>query len=282
MADRPNSVLTDTQGANVPSVSPDLSLDQILARLARHERVEGLLHIGSLARGALAPASDYDLVIVLRDAVRPWYVGVTQVEGRLTDLILVSASEIDRLLALDAPIAAGHELAPIVRWARDGLVVYDRSGRLRRVQRKLGQGEWVEPIDGEAAYGSWFALNYNLVQARRLLAVDDPLYRTTVLIRMALYGHMDLWLGYFGIRQLSFEGDKAAVRYLRAHDEAFLDAYLAFIAETDAERKYALYVRAAALVAAPLGGLWPPGHTVMNVKEAAGTWQALLGETDQG
>lgn len=265
-----------------PSPSGGWTLEETLARLIEHERVEGLLTIGSLAREALAAGSDYDLVIVLRDAAPPWYVGLTQIAGRLTDLIFVPAVEIDRLLALDAPIPAGHELAPVMRWVETGRIVHDRSGRLDQAQRRVREQRWVEPIDDQAAHAAWFAINYNLAQARRMLAVDDPLYRTTASIRMALYGHMDLWFGYWNVRQIPFRGDKEAVRDLQARDPAFLDAYRRFLDETAPDKKLALYERAAALAAAPLGGLWPAGHTAMNVDGALQAWQDLLGEKNVG
>ncbi len=252
------------------------SLDAVVARLSAHEAVTGLLQIGSLAEGALTAASDYDLVIVLREAPQPWYVGVTQIGGRFADLIFVAAAEAARVGALTEPIGSDHQLAPVARWLNHGRIIFDRSGQLQQAQQHLRRGNWLRPTDDAAAYGAWFAINYNLAQARRMVRAADSLYRTTVQIRMAVYGSADLWFGYFTMRQLPFEGDKTAVSYLLRHDRTFLQLYRQFIAETDVDQKLVRYAEAAAQATAPLGGLWPADATVMNVPETLEAWQRLL------
>lgn len=167
-----------------------------------------------------------------------------------------------------------------LNWLKNGLIVFDRSGQARRAQHKVRQGAWLEPVADEAAYGAWFAINYNLAVAQRLVSAADPLYQTTARIRMAVYGHTDIWFGYFTIRRLAWEGDKAAARYLQQHDPAFLEAYQQFISTSSLEQKLLSYEQAARLATAPFGGLWPPGVTVMNVAETLQSWPALLGEHD--
>lgn len=199
------------------------SLPEVTDRLANHELVTGLLQIGSLASRALTSASDYDLVIVLQDTPRLWYVGVTQIDRRFTDLIFVTASTVERICALETPTQFDDELAPIIRWITSGHILFDHTGQLRQAQKKMQQREWVQPIDDQEAYGAWFAINFNLAHAQRMIRAQDPLYRTTVQIRMAVYGHMDLWFGYFKIRKVVGKGDKAAVSYLLQQDKAFLE-----------------------------------------------------------
>ncbi len=252
------------------------SLDELTIQLNGHDSVVGVLQIGSLADSALTPASDYDLVIVVRELPQPWYVGVTQVDHRFTDLIFVAASEVARVAVLAEPIGPDDALAPIARWIEHGTIVFDRDGQLDRAQQHLRQADWVRTPDDQAPYGAWFAINYNLAQARRMFAAESSLYQTTLEIRMAVYGPADLWFGYFSLRGISFEGDKAAVKYLLEHDPEFLDGYRQFIAESDPERKLVLYKRVAAHTTAPLGGLWPPDVTVMNVLETLDIWQRLL------
>lgn len=256
--------------------SAQLSLGEVIARLARHDRVEGALLIGSSATGALTAASDYDLVVVLRQGDPLWHVGVTTIDGRFTDLIFVAAAALDRLAGLRPPLRADHELAPILRWLQTGQIVADQTGRLHRVQQALSQTVWLQPPGDEAAYGAWFAVNYNLAQARRMAASADPLYQTALDIRIAVYGAQDLWFSYFTIRRLPWQGDKEAVRYLTEHDPDCLHCYEQFLWETGRGRKLELYAAAAALVTAPLGGLWPDGATVMNLKQAPIQWQELI------
>jgi len=258
------------------------SLDAVLARLKQHEQVVGLLQIGSLANGRLTPASDYDLVIVLRDAPQSWYVGVTQIDRRFTDLVFVAASAIESVQALTTPVAPNAELAPIIRWLANGIVVFDRTGEVQRAQQKARHGTWIQPVDDQAAYGAWFAINYNLAVAQRMAHDADPLYQTTARIRMAVYGHTDVWFGYFAIRRMAWDGDKAAVRYLQQNDPLFLEVYEQFVAAATPEQKLLCYEQAARIAAAPLGGLWPANVTVMNVPEALQVWQGLVSEVEHG
>jgi hypothetical protein len=253
------------------------TLGATLARLRQNEQVVGLLQIGSLARGGLTPASDYDLVIVLRDAPQAWYVGVTYIDGRFTDLVFVAASALESVQAHTTPVGSNHELVPIVRWLANGIIVFDRAGQVQRAQQKA-QRTYVQPVDDQAVYGAWFAINYNLAVAQRMALDTDPLYQTTARIRMAVYGHTDVWFGYFAIRRVVWDGDKAAVRYLQQNDPLFLEVYEHFISAATLEQKLLYYERAARLAAVPLGGVWPRYVTVMNVAQTLQAWQELVGE----
>ena len=269
----------------------NIPLNDLLARLANCDQVEGLLQIGSLAQQSFNPASDYDLVIVLRPGraelgaaepaevwSEPWFVGVTEVDGRFTDLLFVTTDALEQVLALTQAVEPDAPLAPIIRWLQQGQLCYDRAGRLRQAQEKVRLGEWIEPINQDSAYGAWFSINYNLAQTRRMLQSPDEIYRQTVEIRMAVYGHMDIWFGYFTMRKLAWDGDKWAVRYLNEHDPAFLTSYRQFVRENDRERKFAHYEQAAAMATLPLGGLWSRPATVSNLQSANQLWATLIAE----
>jgi len=252
-------------------------LHNAINRLSRHNRVLGALLIGSLPAGALTPASDYDLVVVV-DGLEPlWYIGVTEIGGRFADLIFVAGQALAQITALDAPVAHDHALAPVLRWLCDGAVVLDRCG-LRAAQAWVRARSLLAPPDGDNAYSAWFGLNYNLAVLRRLLSSDDPRYLAVTDVRMAVYGHADLWFGYFAIRGQPWPGDKAAMRALEAQDPRYLALFRQFIAENRRAEKARRYVELAALAAAPLGGLWPPGWTGENLAHPPLRVAELLGE----
>jgi hypothetical protein len=143
---------------------------------------------------------------------------------------------------------------------------------------KIMAGTWIESVSNDEAYQTWFQINYNLAQTRRMLQSSQAAYQQVGAIRMAVYGHMDLWFGYFSLRKLAWDGDKAAVTYLRQHDPQFLSAYQAFIQSTaDPKVKFGAYEKAASLAAVPFGGLWARDITVMNVESSQGLWHRLLG-----
>ena len=70
-------------------------MEEVISNLRHSDHVVGLLQIGSLSNDSLTPASDYDLIIILRKTKKPWFVGVTYISDRFTDLIFVAKSEID-------------------------------------------------------------------------------------------------------------------------------------------------------------------------------------------
>lgn len=260
------------------STAGHLSLQAVVARLAQAKQVAAVLSIGSLAEERLTAASDYDLVIVLHDLAGPWTVGVTSIDQRFTDLLFVATAALERILALTTSVAQDHELAPVIRWLRQGQLFFDHTGQAQRAQTKVQQADWLEPVNDQAVYSAWFSINYNLAQAQRMFQSTDPLYRQTVAIRLAVYGQSDIWFGYFSIRKLAWSGDKPAVKYLLTHDPTFLAVYQQFIEETDLAQKLALYAEVAALATAPAGGLWPAAATVMNEEHQQNFWQKLLGE----
>ena len=267
------------------SPSSDMTLEQITARLSQNEVVTGLLLIGSAARGELTPTSDVDLVVVLSEMPVPLHVGVTYIDGTLTDLIFLRAAQIGKALALQEHVPNDAWLARIVRWLQEGTVLFDREGQLAQAQEKARfQDLLVRSQD--AGYGAWFAINYNLAQTKRLLASDDPVYLATADLRMALYAPGDLVFGYFELRALRWEGDKAAIRHLMAHDPGYLELLTRFLHEQNREGKGKLYEQLAALTVAPFGALWKPGDTAITfdgepitpemVEAGLGFWQGLL------
>jgi hypothetical protein len=92
--------------------------------------------------------------------------------------------------------------------------------------------------------------------------------------------------GYFQLRGLRWEGDKAAVRHLMAHDPAYMDLLTRFLGAQDREHKCALYQQLAVRTVAPVGSLWKEGETAITferepvtlqmVDAALGLWENLL------
>jgi predicted nucleotidyltransferase len=265
------------------STTNDWNLEKTIVQISKCESVMGIMQIGSLCRKQVSTQSDYDLVIIFDEAVKSWYVGVTFIKNRLTDLIFVRSSEIERVHALDTPVAQNDELAPIIRWVRDGEILYARSKSLQHTQEKTRTQALIEPIDDEAAYSAWFRINYNLAQLRRMLTSNDSVYKQAVNIRIAVYGYSDIWFGYFAIRRIEFLGDKAAIRYLCEHDPEFLSSYQQFInGKSSVDEKFAAYERVASMATAPMGTLWPEISTVMNLENTLEIWQRLLGSDQSG
>lgn len=268
------------------AITATLSFDELIQRLSRHPAVDGLVVIGSAYRAALNPTSDYDLVVVLSHMLVPLHVGLTYIDHRLTDLLFVSTTHIDTINTTTAPLDGEVWVGRMARWLLAGQIVFDRTGHLQQAQEKVQQGTWVKPLEPIDAYGAWFGVNYNLTHTRRLLASEDPVYLLAADLRMVLYGVSDVVFSYFRVRQLRWEGDKAAIRYLQTHDPVYFALLQQFLQEPERQRKFRVYEQIAAHTLAPLGGLWneeitalwfdPPPVAETMVEQGIQFWEQLL------
>jgi hypothetical protein len=251
-------------------VSPTtlLSFDEVLRRLRERDVVDGLVVIGSLATDRLNAVSDYDLYVVLSAMPVPFHVGLTWVDGRLTDLVFEEAAAIDRFLARGDGVPENAAEERLVRYATTGRIVLDRHGRLEHVQRGDGRATPPMPWTNEEVYSAWFGANYNLQQTKRMLLSDDHVYGRAVDMRL-LYSTADLIVAYFQLRALPWRGEKEAIRYLATQDPEFLSAFEAYADATDRAGRVRAYERLADIALAPWGGIWPQGATAFAFERVA-------------
>lgn len=277
----------------IRSHSNDLTLAEVIARLGQHAAVEGVLLIGSTGQETLTPASDYDLIVILSSMPAPLHVGLTYIDGRLTDVLFMTAAAIERILSSEGLQDDADGLdGKFIRWLQRGQIAFDRAGRVQQAQTKVRTGQWLRLAGDAELYAGWFSINYNVRQTRRMMASTDPVYQMAVDYRL-LYSLAELWGYYFRARRLPWEGEKGAVRYLAAHDPAYLELFRRCLAEPDRTRKMALYEQLADLTLAPVGGLWPEGDTAFQFDLSAGGqldasmisatlafWEELIGSAD--
>ena len=274
-----------------PARTVEMALDEVIRRLSRHPAVDGILVMGSTAGDAMRPESDYDLLVVLAGTDAPLFLIVTTIDHRLGEIYFTPATEIDAILASGdlATLARDHLRlgGTLLAWLHHGQIVFDRSQRLRRAQERLASGSWHTPAGVAGHYAAWFSINYNLRQTRRMLAADDPVYHTAVDLRL-LYTLFDLWTAYFRVRDLAPQGEKKEIRYLAAHDPAYLELFRRGLAEPDRWRKFELYVQLARQTLAPVSDLWPEDATAVQLRaeveptppavaNALRFWNELLG-----
>ena len=271
-----------------PATTIDISLDAVVERLAKHPDVEGLVLLGSARTSHFKAMSDYDLLIVVSELPLPMRVGLTHINARLADLLFATIEEIETILASDAPFNGDEWIGRIVRWCQSGTILFDRSGRLSRVKQKVMAGNWIRPSNALSTYQTWFGINYNYAQTRRMSQSQEPEYRLAVQIRL-LYSLADILSGYFQLRQLLWHGEKGAIRYLATHDPEFLALFTECLHESNYERKLEQYERLVVITTTPLGGLWQEEVTAFQLDGNISTaqdgaqlalkwWQSLLDE----
>lgn len=233
-----------------------LPLDDAVAYLAKHPILEGIVAFGSTGAPGQPPWADNDLFLIVNDWPPAVRVGLTLIDGRLTDLLFAQPAAIDRLQASAPPIEATSWDGRLARALSAGRVLLDRAGQLGAAQRHVqGLAPPVVVPSASEAYRYWFRINYNRLQTRRMLESEDPDYMLAVDARL-LYMLSETFTGYFSVRGLIWDGEKSAIRYLRVHDSHFLEQFNACIAASHRQGRFQLYEDLARNALAPIGHLW--------------------------
>ena len=279
--------------ATIPAETNAMTLEAVLARLAAHDAVNGILLMGSTGTGNLAPTSDYDLLLVLAELPVPMRMVTTWVDGRLTEVYCTTVRAVERIIAEPDGWSEVSEDGVIVNWLRAGRVAYDRAGRLRRAQ-EVARDAPPPALPGERElYAAWLKAGYNVLQTRRKLMSDDPAYQLAVDYRLLVYGLGELWPTYFFARGLPWRGEVEASRYFADHDSDYLARFWACAAEPDRGQRLKLYEELVGLTFAPVGEPWAAGTTAVGVgpgfgdvapeppgavEDALAFWQTLITE----
>jgi hypothetical protein len=258
----------------------DLSLDEVLNRLASHAAVDAILVMGSAgAEGeGVGPASDYDLLVVLRELSLPLRLVLTRVDHRLTEVYFTSAATLEQLVAGDRLQDGAEELRlAMTTWIQTGRIAFDRVGHLAQARTLLaGRASFLPATDAQL-YDRWVHTNYNVRQTQRMVRAEEAVYQTAVDLRL-LYGLDDLKVDYFAMRRLPYRGEKEAVRYWMERDPAYLQLFQATLAERDRAQKVALYSQLAAMTLVPVGGLIPENATSVTLEPDRHDTSGAIGE----
>ncbi len=275
------------------SQSNNLTLNEVIARLALHDAVDGILLMGSTGKSALSPASDYDLVVVLSSLPEPIALLHTVIDQRLAEVYFFSNNTLDQIA--DEPNSAQGGALPstgdrvaFYTWLQTGQIAFDRNGRLARVQQHLRTSEWFKPAGDAQRYAIWFGHNYNLQHTKWIARSDDPLYQREVDIRL-MFTVFFLFCDYFHIRGLPWQGSKAAMRWLEQHDPAYLTLFHAFLDATNRIDKLATYEQLVPLTLAPIGQVLTDKQSMVNfapdtafepgmIERGLAFWEHLLEE----
>ncbi len=257
-----------------------MSLDDVLGRLRRQDRIDGLMVVGSAARDELGPASDYDLVLVFDELAVQADIGSTVIDGRDTDLRFLTVEELDEFVGSDGPIDPYSGNGRAFLRMGDGKIELDRHGLLEKAKEKVGSGVELKLFDDHQKYSRWWMVNYFLRIAKRLNRSDDPVYAGAV--DLQLMGMLDyLMLDYFNFRDILWKGEKDAVRYWAEHDPEYLDLFTRCSHEPDRNEKLRRYEELAKLTGRPMGDVWAEGATSLHVRQQEGATPDIASSVEE-
>lgn len=252
---------------DLASPASSSTLHAVVGRLRSHPHVHGAALGGSGRDSRTTAESDIDLLIVVSERWSNLRVGVTWIEGRMGDLLFATTREVEAISGAEPAPGADAWVSRVAAFLTSARVFVDRSGVLARAQ--LAARQWPATTFGPNrgdAYRAWHKINYDRQHNRRMQKSDDPDYETALDVRL-LYGLDDVITGYFAIRRLRWEGEKAAVRFLRERDPAFLALFRQCIAEQDQAAKFALYDQLCQKATAPVGGVWRDEPTCAHLRD---------------
>ncbi len=271
------------------SISHTLTFEEVIGRLRESSKVDGLLTFGSRSTKLVSAISDYDLLVLVNEIPIGIFQMITHIDNKMADLVLYRTDDIQAQLDEPKPVSATSQHGYFLQKVKAGKILYDSTGTLMNAKSYLenctSRAEWLLPVTGQAEYASWFWPNVNLYHLRRMANSDDPIYETAV--DMSLMGGIgNICRDYFQIRNLLWQGGKAAIRTLEQHDPGFLGLFRECIAEHNRERKLILYTQLVEHAIAPIGPLFAPGMTAVcledrslhpvKVKEALLFWEECL------
>lgn len=239
------------------SQTEEMTLDEVLARLAQNEAVEGVLLIGSTRELDLRPHSDYDLLVVLREMPLPPGILLTVIDDRLADILFVRSSFVDKILSPDFEEASDEQEGFLLEHLKNGSIAYDRDGRIRKVQHKLIGRQWfVKPNNRRVYTEAVRGIHYNYQHNRRYFDSSEPIYQTALEVRL-LYSLMQVILSYFIVRRLPWQGEVKAIQYWRENDPDFLTLFETYQGAPNLKDRFKAYTKMAERTLEPVGGLWP-------------------------
>jgi len=245
------------------SRSNHLALDDVLARLADSPQVDGLALFGSRAVGiSVAEASDYDLLILVDELPITIFQMLTHIDGHLTDVVFVLTDMVDRLLT-EAPVVfdRSNEGRFLLKMAT-AQIVYDASGRLSRAQAYARHNPPAVTATFPAIYSTWFWQCLGLFHMQRLARSSDPIRLTTVDLMLS-NGINEACRNYCLLRGIPWQGEKTALRFLQAHDPAYLALLRSCLAETERARRVHLFEQLVVATLQSTGETWQTGLTAI-------------------
>jgi hypothetical protein len=257
------------------SLTHHCSVEEVTARLARRSEVDGVVMMGSGGTGGLSPSSDIDLLVVLADGLLQARMLSTTIAERLAEVYFVQCGELDAWVKERPALAQDSFAAVRLGWIESGMILFDRVGRLVRLQAALKSAGWVKSPDPGEIYTAWFRTNYDLAQTGRLVTAEDSASRIKADLRL-LRMLAEVWERYFLARRLPALSDKGRIRWMQTNDPDFLVDFQACLAEADRAAKFERWTRLARRALEPAGELWPDAATAIELAQGGAEQAAAL------
>lgn len=238
------------------SITQHMSLNEVIETLKKHDNIVGIIVAGSSADATIKPESDYDLVIILQDYPYPMHVALTTIDGRMSDIVFWSLSQLEEMLT-QTTFQSNQAESVIFHWVKTGVIYHDKTGIIHKI--KAYKPHFTIGDDRRLAFNLWYKINFNLYHGQRMLTSNDDVYLLAMDFRF-LYMLLEVLDAYMLNYKVPQRGEKHTIRYLKQHAPQHLALYTSALNASDRHDKFNYYQQFAMIALEPVGGLWESNH----------------------
>ncbi|GGH78035.1 putative nucleotidyltransferase [Pullulanibacillus pueri] len=224
------------------------SLQELVNSLIQNPNVIGIIRYGSRKLDDLSPGGDFDIVVISN--MRPK--GLESIHFDVGDIPIDLSLRRLEDLRRDQPLSP--TIDPLLP---KGEILFDRQGILNKEMEGI-QTRWKmetsAPTEEEMALRK-FGHRHVLDKVRHRFESNPLLCH--FLLSEDMYWKV---ISYFSVRSIPYEGESAALIWLKANDPKIYSLIEHFYALTDLSKKFQLSEQLTDLVLAPIEGPWKKGE----------------------
>ncbi|HEX6478530.1 MAG TPA: nucleotidyltransferase domain-containing protein [Ktedonobacteraceae bacterium] len=234
----------------MPVAKPDiperfLAAYQPIQQLAQHERYLAAFIFGSLARGEETQNSDMDVKVIVNEDNPCSNINHPVINSIKLDLTFISFDQ------LRAATNREMELRERIPMIAESLIIFDKTGELRRLQESAQQVQPKGITPEEFQFVQFMFYQGNNKAERNLLS--DPI---TALFVMHV-GLNDFLKRHYQIQRKWWVSSKRMLADLRSWDPQLAELVESFVATSDVEIKFQFWSAIIDHILAPIGGRQP-------------------------
>lgn len=222
-----------------------LAAYETIRQLEQHERYLAAFIFGSLARGKATENSDMDVKVIVDEDNPCSNINHPIINGVKLDLTFISFDQ------LRAAMNREMELRERIPMIAEALIVFDKTGELRRLQESA---QLVQPkgITAEEHQFVQFMFYHGNDKAERNLHSDPA----TALFVMHV-GLNDFLKYHYQLQQRWWVSSKRMLKDLQSWDPQLAELVEKFVAASDVETKFQFWSAIIDHILAPIGGRQP-------------------------
>lgn len=241
-----------------------MSLNNIIEKLKSHLEVDSVFITGSQVTES-KPYSDIDLVIILNRNINQIKSIYTWIDDKFADIFFFDLEDLERIENLKE-ISDNSMDAIFINWLLKGQIQFDKTNQLTELKEKSDALKNTAKIPESEKSQYWQKINYNFVANKRYFESNDPIYHEALELRL-LYTIPELICGYFQFRDISWQGEKQALKYLKENDQEFYDLFISYTKAQNLNDRFENYSKMIEKVFVGVYKIWQKDQIIAETKD---------------